>query len=162
MRSDLLTDLVELIARLRDPSDGCPWDRAQDHRSLRPYVIEEAYELIAAIDSGSDESIVDELGDVLLQVVLHSQIGSERGAFTIEDVIRTIAEKLKRRHPHVFGEASNDLPSIYRRWREIKEDEGRPKTAQPILVRAKRLLESLDVQGRAHPVLDRLVDLPRE
>ncbi len=149
MRSDSFSDLVELIARLRDPVDGCPWDRAQDHRSLRPYVLEEAHELISAIDSGSDESIIDELGDVLLQVVLHSQIASEREAFTIDDVIEAIAEKLKRRHPHVFGEASNDLPSIYRRWREIKEDEGRPRTAQPTLVRAKRLLGSLDVQGRA-------------
>jgi tetrapyrrole methylase family protein/MazG family protein len=154
MGSKSFSDLVDLIARLRDPEDGCPWDRAQDHRSLRPYVLEEAHELIAAIDSEDDALIADELGDVLLQVVLHSRIASERGAFTIADVIQTLAEKLERRHPHVFGEAPNDLPSISRRWREIKEDEGRPRTAQPILVRAKRLLFSLDVEGKADALRD--------
>lgn len=154
MRGRSFSDLVELIARLRDPEDGCPWDRAQDHRSLRPYVLEEAHELIAAIDSEDDALIADELGDVLLQVVLHSQIASERGAFTIEDVIEGLTKKLKRRHPHVFGEASDDLPSISRRWREIKEDEGRTRTEQPILVRAKRLLYLLDVQERANALRD--------
>jgi len=154
MRSRFFSDLVELIARLRDPEDGCPWDRAQDHRSLRPYVLEEAHELIAAIDSEDDAQIADELGDVLLQVVLHSQIASERGAFMIEDVIEGLTRKLKRRHPHVFGEASDDLPSISRRWREIKEDERRTRTEQPILVRAKRLLYLLDVQERANAIRD--------
>ena len=117
-------------------------------------MLEEAHELIAAIDSEDDTLIADELGDVLLQVVLHSRIASERGAFTIEDVIRTLAEKLERRHPHVFGEASNDLPSISRRWREIKEDEGRPRTEQPILVRAKRILSSLDIEGKGAALQD--------
>lgn len=154
MRSRSFSDLVELIARLRDPEDGCPWDRAQDHASLRPYMLEEAYETIAAIDSEDDAQIADELGDVLLQVVLHSQIASERVAFTIEDVIEGLTKKLKRRHPHVFGEASDDLPSISRRWREIKEDEGRTRTEQPILVRAKRLLYLLDVQERANAIRD--------
>jgi tetrapyrrole methylase family protein/MazG family protein len=154
MGSESFSDLVDLIARLRDPEDGCPWDRAQDHRSLRPYMLEEAHELIAAIDTEDDALIADELGDVLLQVVLHSRIASERGAFTIEDVIRTLAEKLERRHPHVFGEASNDLPSISRRWREIKEDEGRPRTEQPILVRAKRTLASLDIEGKGDALQD--------
>jgi tetrapyrrole methylase family protein/MazG family protein len=154
MGSESFSDLVDLIARLRDPEDGCPWDRAQDHRSLRPYMLEEAHELIAAIESEDDALIADELGDVLLQVVLHSRIASERGAFTIEDVIRTLAEKLERRHPHVFGEASNDLPSISRRWREIKEDEGRPRTEQPILVRAKRILASLDIEGKGDALQD--------
>jgi len=153
MKGRTFSDLVELIAHLRHPEDGCPWDRAQDHRSLRPYVLEEAHELIAAIDSEDDALIVDELGDVLLQVVLHSQVAAERGAFSIDDVIDGLAEKLERRHPHVFGEASDDLPSINRRWREIKEGEGRPRTAQPILVRAKRLLGSLDVQGAADAAL---------
>ena len=152
MGSRSFSDLLGLIGRLRHPEEGCPWDRAQDHRSLRPYVLEEAHELIAAIDSGKDESIADELGDVLLQVLLHSQIASERGAFDIEDVIEGLADKLERRHPHVFGEASNDLPSISRRWREIKEDEGRSRVAQPVLVRAKRLLYSLQVQDKADAV----------
>jgi len=146
MASRSFADLVELIARLRDPEDGCPWDRAQDHLSLRPYMLEEAYELVAAIDSGSDEAIADELGDVLLQVLLHSRIASERGAFSVENVIEGLADKLERRHPHVFGEASDDLASISRRWREIKEDEGRSSKDQPVLVRAKRLLYSLQLQ----------------
>ena len=154
MRSRSFSDLVELIARLRDPEDGCPWDRAQDHVSLRPYMLEEAYETIAAIDGGDPAALASELGDVLLQVLLHSQIASERGEFSIDDVIAGLAEKLTRRHPHVFGDASDDLPSISRRWREIKEDEGRPRTGQPILVRAKRLLYSLDIQGKADALQD--------
>lgn len=148
------SDLVALIARLRDPETGCPWDRAQDHRSLRPYVLEEARELIAAIDSNDPKLMVDELGDVLLQVVLHSQVGAENGTFEIEDVIEAIASKLVRRHPHVFEGASDDLPSVYRRWREIKEDEGRSRDAQPTLVRAKRLLNSLEAHGNADDVRD--------
>jgi len=154
MGSESFSDLVDLIARLRDPEEGCPWDRAQDHRSLRPYMLEEAHELIAAIDSEDDELIADELGDVLLQVVLHSRIASERGAFTIEDVIRTLADKLERRHPHVFGEASNDLPSISRRWREIKQDEGRRRIEQPILVRARRILSSFDIEDKGDALQD--------
>lgn len=117
--------------------------------SLRPYVLEEAHELVAAIDSADPEMIVDELGDVLLQVVLHSQIASENGNFEIGDVIEGISSKLVRRHPHVFGDASDDLPSVHRRWREIKEREGRSRRAQPTLVRAKRLLNALEAQGKA-------------
>jgi tetrapyrrole methylase family protein/MazG family protein len=143
MESRSFSDLVDLIARLRHPEEGCPWDRAQDHRSLRPYVLEEAHELIAAIDSGDDESIADELGDVLLQVVLHSQIASERGAFTVEDVIAAISEKLTRRHPHVFGDASDDLPSIHRRWQEIKGRENRKNAELPVLVRARKAVFAL-------------------
>jgi MazG family protein len=143
------SDLVALIARLRDPKSGCPWDRAQDHRSLRPYLLEEAHELVAAIDSEDPEKMVDELGDVLLQVVLHSQIGAESGTFEIGDVIEAIASKLVRRHPHVFGDASGDLPSVYRRWQEIKESEGRRRDTQPTLVQAKRLLHTLEARGDA-------------
>jgi len=135
-------DLIELVARLRGAEDGCPWDRAQDHVSLRPYALEEAYELIAAIDRGDDDLIADELGDVLLQVLLHSQIASERGAFTIAEVIESLSSKLVRRHPHVFGDASDDLPSIHRRWEEIKTREKRDPVTLPILVRARKAVSA--------------------
>ena len=163
MRGRSFSDLVGLIARLRDPEDGCPWDRAQDHASLRPYMLEEAYELIAAIDSEDDASIVDELGDVLLQVVLHSQIASERGAFTITDVSKAITEKLKRRHPHVFGNASNDLPSIYRRWDEVKSRENQAEVTLPILVRARKAVFALAKRERAHVIdAERIGRTPEE
>lgn len=120
--------LLEIIARLRAPN-GCPWDREQTHRSLVPYAIEETYELVEAIESGDDKSIVEELGDVLLQVVLHAQIASETGRFTIDQVIRVISEKMIRRHPHVFGDESTalDKPTtsdqVLSRWQELKSSE---------------------------------------
>ena len=142
--------LVELIAKLRDPADGCPWDRAQDHASLRTYMLEEAYEAIAAIDAEDPSLLMDELGDVLLQVLLHSQIASERDEFAIDDVIENLGAKLVRRHPHVFAEASNDLPSIHRRWEEIKEGEGMPKPTPPVLIAARKAAGSLDeLEARA-------------
>lgn len=141
--NDKFSDLIDRIATLRDPMDGCPWDRAQDHMSLRPYMLEEAYEAIAAIDSGIPAGICDELGDVLLQVVLHAQIASEAGEFSINDVIDGLVEKLVRRHPHVFGEASNDLPSILRRWNDIKASE-KPshKGILPPLVEARKFVDA--------------------
>ena len=141
--SDKFGDLIDRIAKLRDPVDGCPWDRAQDHVSLRPYMLEEAYEAIAAIDSGVPEGICDELGDVLLQVVLHAQIASEAGEFTIDDVIDGLIGKLVRRHPHVFGDASSDLPTILRRWNDIKERE-KPshKAILPPLVEARKFVDA--------------------
>lgn len=139
MGNSRFSDLVELIAQLRDPEGGCPWDRAQDHRSLRPYLLEEAHEAIAAIDADDPRALVAELGDVLLQVVLHSQIAAERGEFGIDDVMAALADKLTRRHPHVFGDASSDLPSIHQRWEEIKADERQAKTELPLLLRARKL-----------------------
>ena len=153
--------LIELIATLRDPTDGCPWDRAQDHVSLKPYLLEEAHEAIAAIDSGNPEAICGELGDVLLQVVLHSQIAAERDEFTIDDVISHLRDKLVRRHPHVFADASGELPDIVRRWDEIKAGERSHKSEIPVLLRARkaaarasedelvRLAEDEDAEARA-------------
>jgi len=148
MTTRSFSDLVKLVAGLRDIEGGCPWDRAQDHSSLRPYILEEAYELIAAIDGGDSDLLADELGDVLLQVVLHSQIAAERGAFTIDDVIEAISAKLVRRHPHVFGDASDDLPSIHRRWEEIKSREKRGDVSLPILVRARKAISAAAKLGR--------------
>ncbi|MGC8863996.1 MAG: MazG nucleotide pyrophosphohydrolase domain-containing protein, partial [Armatimonadota bacterium] len=101
--SDEFEKLVETVAKLRAPG-GCPWDRAQTHESLKRFVIEETYEVVEAIDSGDTSRLKDELGDLLLQVLLHAQIASEAGRFDIGDVCRTIREKLQRRHPHVFAD----------------------------------------------------------
>ncbi|HEY8393741.1 MAG TPA: nucleoside triphosphate pyrophosphohydrolase [Thermaerobacter sp.] len=119
--------LVELVRRLRAP-DGCPWDRAQTHRSLRRFVIEEAYEVVEAIDAGDPRHLAEELGDLLLQVLLHAQIAAEAGHFTLADVTRALADKLIRRHPHVFGEgAAASEADVRRLWAELKraEREGR-------------------------------------
>lgn len=116
-------EFVRLIAVLRGP-DGCPWDKAQDHLSLRRHMIEEAYEAVAAIDAGDDRELADELGDVLLQVVLHAQIAADEGRFTIDDVVALIAEKIRRRHPHIFGDASADTPEqVIVNWDAIKREE---------------------------------------
>ena len=143
--SNSYTYLLELIVKLRDPAGGCPWDRAQDHRSLRTYALEEVHELLEAIDAGDDELLLEELGDVLLQVLLHSQIASERNAFSIDDVCRRLAEKLVRRHPHVFGDAPGDLEAVCARWNHIKTLEGksdRPST-HPALIAARKVLRRL-------------------
>ena len=100
-----LKNLIDVVAKLRAP-DGCPWDREQTHKSLKPNMLEEAYETIDAIDSNDMDNLREELGDVLLQVVLHAQIASEEGAFNIEDVAKELKEKLIHRHPHVFGNES--------------------------------------------------------
>lgn len=122
-RAGSLLSLAEVIAHLRAP-DGCPWDREQTHESLRPYLLEEAYEAVAAIDGGDPELLAEELGDVLLQVVLHSQLAVEAGDFTLSDVIRHITEKLIRRHPHVFGDVQADTPAeVLANWDQLKADE---------------------------------------
>src|ERR1043165_2063579 len=97
-----ISDLLKVMARLRSPQ-GCPWDREQDHRTLRYHAVEEVYELMDAIEAGDDHEMAEELGDLLLQVVFHCQLGRERGAFDFEKVTRHLVDKLVRRHPHVFG-----------------------------------------------------------
>src|ERR1039457_4627948 len=101
-RKPAINDLLKVMSKLRSPK-GCPWDREQDHRSLRWHAVEEVYELLDAIEAGDDQELEEELGDLLLQVVFHSQLARERGAFDFEKVARHIADKLVRRHPHVFG-----------------------------------------------------------
>jgi XTP/dITP diphosphohydrolase len=101
-----IQELIDVVAKLRDPDGGCPWDLAQTPESLTPYIVEEAYETVHAIRSGDREAIVSELGDLLLQVVLQAQIASEAGQFTLEDVAHSISAKLIRRHPHVFGDTT--------------------------------------------------------
>jgi MazG family protein len=120
---DAFQDFVALIARLRAPG-GCPWDREQTHQSLKPMTIEEAYEVLEAIDEGDDAELVGELGDLLLQVVFHAQIAADEGRFRIGDVIAHVSEKMVRRHPHVFGGETADTPGeVLRNWEAIKEAE---------------------------------------
>jgi len=144
--------LVEIMERLRSPG-GCDWDRAQTHQSLKPYLIEEAYELLDAIDSGNDEAMKEELGDVLLQVVFHTQIAKERKAFDIKDVVDFLTEKLIRRHPHVF---KNEGKFSYERWEEMKaKEKGKKKKssigdvnqALPALSLARRMQENASALG---------------
>jgi XTP/dITP diphosphohydrolase len=121
---EALNHLIAVVARLRDPDGGCPWDLAQTPETLIPYVIEEAYEVVAAIKSGDTEAIAEELGDLLLQVVLQAQIASDAGHFTLEEVAQGITEKLIRRHPHVFGDVTADNPEqVHRNWEKIKAEE---------------------------------------
>jgi MazG family protein len=119
--------LVGLQARLRAPK-GCPWDREQTHTTLRTYLIEEAYEVLDALESGEDEKLAEEMGDLLLQVVFHSQIAAEQSRFTISDVIREVHEKMVRRHPHVFGDKhAKDTAEVLKHWHQIKAQERQSK-----------------------------------
>ncbi len=123
MKKPPLDELRDIIARLRAP-DGCPWDREQTLDTLKPFVIEEAYELLDAIDAGDPEKHCEELGDLLLQIFLQSQIRSEQQRFTIDDVARRLCEKIVRRHPHVFGDHDAcDSAAVLRNWAAIKADE---------------------------------------
>lgn len=118
-----LEKLIEIIEILRSPN-GCPWDREQTHKTLRPNMLEEAYEAVDAMDSGDLKHLREELGDVLLQVVLHAQIAKDEGAFDIEDVAQTLNEKLIHRHPHVFGNAHvNNAGEVLDNWDKLKQEE---------------------------------------
>ncbi len=150
--------LVELMATLRAPN-GCAWDRKQTHESLKPYLLEETYEVLEAIDQNNVSQLKEELGDVLLQVIFHAQIAEEAKAFTIQDVVTFLAEKLIRRHPHVFStEESSDEPlnaeTVYTKWEEIKrkerQDAGKSLSALdgvPQILPA--LLKAYQIQARA-------------
>ena len=120
--------LVTLQARLR-ARNGCPWDREQTHTTLRTYLVEETYEVLDALQSGDDAKFAEEMGDLLLQIVFHSQIAAEEGRFTVADVIREVHEKMVRRHPHVFGEKrAKDAAEVLRNWEQIKAQERRTET----------------------------------
>lgn len=118
-----LEELIAVVAKLRAP-DGCPWDRAQTHATLRPNMIEEAYEAVDAIDDNDMKHLREELGDVLLQVLLHSQIASENGDFNLDDVAKELKDKLIHRHPHVFGNANLSTPDdVKEAWDKLKAEE---------------------------------------
>lgn len=123
VRRPAIDDLLSVMARLRSPT-GCPWDKEQDHMSLRFHAVEEVYELMDAIESGDDQEMMEELGDLLLQVVFHAQLARERKVFTFEKLTRNLVDKLIRRHPHVFGDTkAKDVDAVWAQWEKIKRAE---------------------------------------
>ncbi len=141
-----LQHLIDVVAKLRSPDGGCPWDLEQTPESLIPYIIEEAYEVVDAIGNGDCHSIAEELGDLLLQVVLQSQIASETNQFAIAEVAEGIAQKLIRRHPHVFGDLKTEsMEEIHQNWERIKaEEKGEDlATTQKLSYKLKRYARSL-------------------
>ncbi len=175
MRSgERLEKLVELMRRLRGP-EGCPWDREQTLDSLRPFILEEAYELVDAIENQKHQeprAIQEETGDLLLEVLFVSQICAEAGLFTLSDVMRDLEEKIVRRHPHVFGsQAANDAGEALAHWEEVKASEkkpGQPSILKPIpralpaLVRAAKLSSQAARVGFDWPAMDQILDKLRE
>jgi MazG family protein len=158
-KTKAIDELLKVMARLRSPK-GCPWDREQDHRSLRWHAVEEIYELMDAIEAGDDHEMAEELGDLLLQVVFHCQMAKERGAFDFEKVARNIVDKLIRRHPHVFGNSkAKTVDAVWVQWEQIKRAEkqgtrhervsaldGIPKHL-PALLRAEKLVKKARKAG---------------
>ncbi len=148
---DAVSRIRVVMETLRHPDHGCPWDLKQDHATIAPYVLEEAYELYQALLDGNDHEIRDELGDLLLQVVFHAQMARERGAFDLDDVARAIADKMVRRHPHVFGASEGD--DIRGTWEDIKAQERAGKQHQSILddvpLALPALLRATKLQKRA-------------
>ena len=147
-----IDDLLAVMARLRDPDDGCPWDVKQDFASIAPYTVEEAYEVADAIERGDMDDLKDELGDLLLQVVFHARMAEEADLFAFGDVVEAIHDKMVRRHPHVFGEkTANGVSEVRESWEEIKASERAGKRSNsmgllddipyglPALLRAQKL-----------------------
>lgn len=155
---DRFKELVEIMEELRGES-GCPWDKRQDHESIKPYLIEEAYEVIEAIEEGDEGMLMEELGDLILQVVFHAQIAKERGAFGIEEVLISLNSKLRSRHPHVFGKARFETPEeVLANWERMKQEERRDGEREgvlaglprglPALLKARRIQDKLTRQGK--------------
>ena len=156
-----LAELVAVVDRLRDPEQGCPWDREQTHASLVPYVLEEAHEVADAIRHGDDAHLAEELGDLLLQVVLHARIASEAGRFNLEQIARGISAKLVRRHPHVFaGAEAADSAAVRRSWEAIKAEEERQR--QPASASASPLSDRLAGKVRGQPALAAAMTISRK
>lgn len=158
-RGSAINDLIEVMERLR-ASDGCPWDREQDHKSIRFHAVEEVYELIDAIEMDDDDEMLEECGDLLLQVVFHCQLAKERNAFDFEKAARSITDKLIRRHPHVFGDSDADnVDAVWAQWEKIKREEKkgtqheRPSVLDgiprhlPALQRAEKLVKKARKNG---------------
>lgn len=167
---DRVLDLIRVVARLRAP-DGCPWDRAQTHRTLRRHLLDETYELLDAIEDGDPGRLREELGDVLLQAVFHAQMGADEGTFDIDDVAESTVEKLIRRHPHVFADVQADTPDqVYANWERLKaEEEDGPKSidaempgALPSLVAAQKVQRRAAGRGFDWAELAGAIDKVRE
>ena len=143
-----LDHLIQVVAKLRSPEEGCPWDLAQTHKSLIPYIIEEAYEVVDAIQCDDKTAMIEELGDLLLQVVLQAQIGTDNQEFNLQDIADNISEKLIRRHPHVFGETIVNTPEeVNQNWETIKAAEKISKQESDLLS------DKLKVYARTMPTL---------
>lgn len=167
-------DFLEIIKALRAP-DGCPWDREQTHESLRPCMLEEAYEFLSSVriweETGSADNMCEELGDLLLQIVMHAEIADEEGLFTMDDVINEISRKMVRRHPHVFGTVEvSGVSDVLNNWDDIKKKEKEGKTwiesplkeipkEQPALTRASKVIKK--VNKVYEPILDYDASLDR-
>jgi len=161
MKNSAINNLLKVMAKLRSPA-GCPWDRQQNHLTLRYHAVEEVYELMDAIEADDDHEMREELGDLLLQVVFHCQLARERGAFDFEKVARHITDKLIRRHPHVFGDLKvKDVDQVWANWERIKKAEkhgtqhARPSALDgiprhlPALLRAEKLVKKARKAGLA-------------
>lgn len=147
-------EFCKIIEKLRSPG-GCPWDREQTHRSLSKHLIEEAYEAADAIEEGDSEKMADELGDVLLQVVMHAQIGKEEGTFTIDDVTDAVSRKMIERHPHVFGEVSVSCSDeVLDNWEQIKKEQRGQKTVYEAM---QSVTKSLPALTRATKIIGKAV-----
>lgn len=156
MKRYKMDNLVSIMEKLRS-REGCPWDREQDHQTLKPYLIEESYEVLEALEEGDMDLLEEELGDLLLQIVFHSQIANESGYFNITDVITGICSKLISRHPHVFGDLSVDTAErVLINWEEIKREEKEEKSYTESLMRIPKqlpaLMKSYKIQGKAAKV----------
>ncbi len=148
--SDAIQRLIDVVAQLRDPTTGCPWDLEQTHASLVPYVLEEAHEVADAIRQGSDAEMKEELGDLLLQVVLHAQIAREQQRFDLDAIADGISDKLIRRHPHVFGDAvASTSDEVRRSWEAIKLQE----QAEALAGSSSPLSDRLRTKVRGLPAL---------
>lgn len=145
-------ELINIMVKLRE-KDGCPWDKEQTHESLKPYLLEEAYEVLEALDQNSDDDLKEELGDLLLQVVFHSQIADEEKRFSIKDVLDTINDKLTRRHPHVFGNVNIETAEEQRvHWEKLKKHEGKESVIDGVPKNLPALLKAHRTQQKASTV----------
>jgi MazG family protein len=177
MKAHRINDLLDIMARLRDPERGCPWDRAQDFSTIAPYTIEEAYEVADAIQHGRLDELKDELGDLLFQVVFHAQMAREQGAFDFGGVVAAVCDKMVRRHPHVFGDASvDDARAQTEAWEQAKAREREERGHRSLLDDVPRgmaeLQRAVKLQQRAArvgfdwaapgPVLEKLDEELRE
>ncbi|AWN54532.1 nucleoside triphosphate pyrophosphohydrolase [Methylobacterium sp. 17Sr1-1] len=176
MSTPPIARLLGIMARLRDPDGGCPWDLAQSHASIVPYTIEEAYEVAEAVESGDPEELRDELGDLLFQVVFQARIAEEAGTFAFDDVATAIADKMVRRHPHIFGEVRGlDQAAVKAQWAAIKAEEraakGRPAQegtlagvplALPALARAEKISRKAAAVGFDWPDAAEVIAKVRE
>lgn len=148
-----INDLLDIMRRLRDPQNGCPWDVKQDFSTIAPYTIEEAYEVADAIERGNMDDLREELGDLLLQVVFHAQMAAEKGLFEFSGVVDTLAEKLVRRHPHVFGELTIDSDDeLHKLWEEEKFREREQNNTKPIASVLDGVTQALPALMRAEKI----------